>query len=167
MAYSLSKYYSDMAYSKKYFEKVDTQELVNYLRDHYSRFSPNRKSAPLLGYYRFDEKDEVVTPWQPGYIFSEETRLEWVELLDSMIESGKYVVFGRASDIFGEFSKYNDWPKDLSVIWKVDTTHYEGSMYCKDKCLEAHFKYGFYPSYVTLMGPLPRMMIWKVFKLND
>lgn len=141
-----------------YYKSVDTAELLQYLMNHYEHSRPKGHC---------DEFDEVVTPWPTGFVFDETTDPAWVELLQNMIASKKFVVFGRTSDVNGDFcDTYKGWQEQLSVIWKVDTDGYQESMYCTKKGLEKTFCYGFYPNYATLMGPLPRCIIWKCFKLR-
>ncbi len=150
-----------------YFKKnVVTAELLERVKSDMQHFEVGKEGGYYLGHFHFDEFDEVAVPWQPGYIFDENTPGDWVKLLSKLAASKEYVVFGHTSDVYGKFSTYPDWQQLLSIIWKVDCYHYDGSMYCKDKKLEATFRHGFYPSYAGLLGPLPRCMIWKVFKLR-
>lgn len=138
----------------QYFEKIDNSALLKELKSHLIRSPKNQ----------FDEFDEVAVPWQTGYTFNENSPIEWVRLLKKLAESKEYVVFGKTSNVNGEWDHYPNWQEQLSIIWKVDDDHYEKSIYCKNKKLEETFKYGFYPSYVRLMGSLPRCLIWKCFK---
>lgn len=144
-----------------------TTPLLENLKSHFEHFEVGKEGGHQLGHFQLAEFDEVVVPWLPGFIFNERTPVEYIKLLSKLAASKDYVVFGHASDVNGEFPIYADWQRMLSIIWKVDANRYDGSMYCKDKNLEAKFKHGFYPSYAGLIGPLPRCMIWKVFKLRD
>ena len=141
----------------KYFENIDTAEFLEKLKNNFKNY---------LRHTHFNEFDEVAVPWRPGFIFDEKTPIEYVELLSKLASSKNYVVFGHASNIYGDFPDYQDWQQILYIIWQVDVNHYEGSPHCKNKVLEAKFKHGFYPNYCNLVGPLPRCIIWKIFKLR-
>lgn len=148
------------------YEHKDTIELLSYNLDQAVNYFPiyNHKKVTLKN---CDEGDEVVTPWPTGYVFDEATPREWIELLAELAKDPDYIVLGRTSDVNGDFAdKYEHWEDRLNLIYKVDTTGYQGSIYCTKKHLERNFRYGFYPNYATLMGPLPRCIIWKCFKVR-
>lgn len=123
-----------------YYKDIDTVELLKYTVKY------NYNDLPEG---HFDEFDEIVVPWPTGYVFDESSPSDWIELLAKLASSKSCIVFGRVSDMNGDFPKYPDWQKLLSVIQKVDT-----------------LEHSFYPNYCNLIGPLPKMVYWKAFKVR-
>lgn len=123
-----------------YYKDIDTVELLKYTVKY------NYNDLPEG---HFDEFDEIVVPWPTGYVFDESSPSDWIELLAKLTSNKSCIVFGRASDINGNFPEYSDWQKMLAVIQKVDAV-----------------EHSFYPNYCNLIGPLPKMVYWKAFKVR-